>query len=141
MPLTQFHPAVARWFASNGWTYPVQGPTVAGIGGVQQFFEALGLARAPKVDISTDKIELKGDGGQDLSATIDVTTQEKKVVYAYAVCDQAWVDCRKVKLAGKMATITVQVPRVPNRPGETLQAKLTVHGNGTQKFIVRRRAK
>src|SRR5205085_11786561 len=30
---------VARWYESNGWSYPVQGPTAQGLGAVQQFFE------------------------------------------------------------------------------------------------------
>ena len=34
-----------------------------GVGGVQQFFEALGLARAPKVEINKERIELQGDSG------------------------------------------------------------------------------
>src|SRR5262249_14254599 len=29
---------VAQWYASNGWTYPVQGPPSSGLGAVQQFF-------------------------------------------------------------------------------------------------------
>src|SRR5262249_8970829 len=35
---------VAGWFKENGWTYPVQGPSASGLGAVQLFFEALGLA-------------------------------------------------------------------------------------------------
>jgi len=128
--------AVAQWFTRNGWIYPVQGPTVSGVGGVQQFFEALGLARAPKVEINKERLELQGDGGAALQTTIEVSTQERKVVYAHAVCDQPWVACTKVKLLGRRAKLTIAVPRVPNRPGETLQAKVTVYGNGSQKFVV-----
>lgn len=43
--------SVARWYASNGWTYPVQGPPASGLGAVQQFFEALGLTTPPKIEI------------------------------------------------------------------------------------------
>src|SRR5207247_1103839 len=35
--------AVARWYAANGWPYPVQGPSAAGLDAVRQFFAALGL--------------------------------------------------------------------------------------------------
>src|SRR5262245_14758240 len=128
--------AVARWFESNGWTYPVQGPSAKGLGGVQQFFEALGLAKAPKVSINSQSLSFCGDGGQSLQTTIEVAAQEKKPVYAYATCDQPWVDCSKVKLAGRTATITIAIPRVPNRPGESLQATVRVMGNGNQKFKV-----
>ncbi len=128
--------AVAKWFESNGWTYPVRGPSAKGLGGVQQYFEALGLARAPKVAINSQSLSFRGDGGQTLQATLEVSTQEKKPVYAYATCDQPWVECAKVKLAGRTATITVIIPRVPNRPGEALQATIRVTGNGNQKFKV-----
>ncbi len=40
--------AVAQWYRSNGWTYPVQGPSASGLGAVQQFFEALGLTAPPR---------------------------------------------------------------------------------------------
>jgi hypothetical protein len=40
--------SVADWFTLNGWKYPVQGPSASGLGAVQQFFEALGLARRPR---------------------------------------------------------------------------------------------
>jgi hypothetical protein len=43
---------VSRWYKDNGWTYPVQGPASSGLAAVQQYFEALGLTPAPKVDIS-----------------------------------------------------------------------------------------
>ncbi|MFO0864072.1 MAG: hypothetical protein U0744_05360 [Gemmataceae bacterium] len=126
---------VAKWFAKNGWTYPVQGPSASGLGAVQQFFEALGLAKAPKVKINVKEITLTGDPGQVLTHTIEVTTDEKKPVYAYAVGEQAWIDGTKVKLAGRTATITVTIT-IPNRPGETINTKLTVHGNGNQRFPV-----
>ncbi len=52
--------AVADWYKSNGWTYPVQGPSASGLGAIQQFFEALGLTAPPKVEISTKRIDLTG---------------------------------------------------------------------------------
>jgi hypothetical protein len=127
---------VAQWFQSNGWIYPVQGPSANGLGAVQQFFEALGLAKAPKVAISAQALTLKGNPGQSLQTTLEVTTPEKKPVYAHATCDQPWVDVNKVKLAGRQATITVAIPSVPARPGETLQTNIHVQGNGNQRFTV-----
>ncbi|MBX9680018.1 MAG: hypothetical protein K2X38_14750 [Gemmataceae bacterium] len=126
---------VSKWFAKNGWTYPVKGPSASGLGAVQQFFEALGLAKAPKVKINVKEIALTGDPGQVLTQNIEVTTEEKKPVYAYAVGEQPWIDGTKVKLAGRTATITVTIT-VPNRPGEKIDTKLTVHGNGNQRFPV-----
>src|SRR5208282_4003573 len=40
---------IARWFETNGWAYPVAGPTVPTLAAVQQFFESMGLAKPPRV--------------------------------------------------------------------------------------------
>src|SRR5262245_57213852 len=106
------------------------------MGAVQQFFEALGLTKAPKVEVTTHSLNLRGAPGASLHATIDVKTPEKRPVYAHASCDQAWVDASRTKLNGRFATINVAIKSVPNRPGETLRAKIHVTGNGNQRFIV-----
>src|SRR5262245_53771293 len=43
--------AVARWYGENGWTYPVEGDPAPGLAGVQQFFDALGLAAPPALEL------------------------------------------------------------------------------------------
>ncbi|MCI0459072.1 MAG: hypothetical protein L0Z62_19115 [Gemmataceae bacterium] len=128
--------AVAKWFKDNGWTYPVQGPSAHGLGAVQQFFEALGLATAPKVEVTERSLALQGNVGQTLQTQIEVKTQEKRPVYAHATCDQSWVDVSKTTLNGRFATITVVVPGVPNCPGQTLQANINITANGNQRFVV-----
>lgn len=128
--------AVAKWFTTNGWIYPVQGPSASGMGAVQQFFEALGLTKPPKVEVTTASLNLRGAPGATLQAAIEVKTPEKRPVYAHASCDQSWVDASRTKLNGRFATINVAIKSVPNRPGETLQAKIHVTGNGNQRFIV-----
>src|SRR5207247_1881855 len=55
--------AVARWYESNGWTYPVQGPAASGLAAVQQLFEALGLVKSPKVELSESSVSLNGEPG------------------------------------------------------------------------------
>jgi hypothetical protein len=128
--------AVAKWFSDNGWIYPVQGPSASGVGAVQQFFEALGLSKAPKVEISQTALHLRGNVGQSAQAALELKAQEKRPVYAHAVCDQPWLDVSKTVLSGRMAMVQVVVPHVPDRPGETLQATVTVTANGNQKFAV-----
>jgi hypothetical protein len=128
--------AVAKWFNANGWTYPVQGPSASGVGAVQQFFEALGLSKPPKVEINQMALTLRGDVGQGAQANLELKTQEKRPIYGHAVCDQPWLDVSRAVLSGRNAVIQVVVPRIPNRPGETLQATVTVTTNGNQKFRV-----
>jgi hypothetical protein len=128
--------AVAQWFKDNGWTYPVQGPSASGLGAVQQFFEALGLATAPKLEISQRSLSFRGDVGQSLQATLEVRTPEKRPVYAHARADESWLDVSKTTLNGRIATIQVRIPSVPNRPGQKLTATIRVTGNGNQRFKV-----
>ncbi|MBV9123471.1 MAG: zinc ribbon domain-containing protein [Planctomycetes bacterium] len=128
--------AVARWYQLNGWTYPVQAEAVSGIGAVQQFFEALGLTAPPKVEISAKEIQLEGQVGEALRHTLEVKAQEKRPVWAHAASNQPWLEVSQVKLEGRTATIRLAVPEVPDRPGETLKARLTVTANGNQRFVV-----
>ena len=94
---------IANWYTSNGWNYPVQGPIMSGMGSIQQFFEALGVAKPPKVDFNPKTLDLNGAVGQSVPASIEVTTPDRKVVYGWATSDQPWVEVGKTKISGKSA--------------------------------------
>ena len=126
---------VRTWYKDNGWTYPVQGRDASGLGAVQQFFEALGLTPAPKVDVSQRSISLTGNAGQQLQHILEVKTEEKRPVYASGNCDETWVEVGKARLNGRVASIPITVT-VPNSPGQKLTTKLTVLSNGNQKFNI-----
>jgi hypothetical protein len=128
--------AVERWYRDNGWTYPVQAPSSSGLGAVQQFFEALGLVKAPKVEVSEAAVYLEGNPGEALKHLIQVTAQEKRPVWAHAVSDQPWLRVNRVLLEGRTATVHLAVPTVPHCPGETLTAQLSVTANGNQRFVL-----
>ncbi len=128
--------AVARWYIQNGWTYPVQGPSASGLGAVQQFFEALGLTTPPKVEVRESSLLFEGKPGAGVTRTLDVAAVEKRPVFASAVSDQSWLKVSKVVLDGRTAHVQLAVDPVPDRPGETLAANLTVRANGNQRFVV-----
>jgi hypothetical protein len=128
--------AVAQWYKDNGWAYPVKLPSASGLGAVQQFFEALGLTPPPKVDVSEKAVNLRGEIDQPVRHQIEVRSQEKRPVYAHATADQPWLEVGKARLNGRVATIPLNVAKVPNRPGETLKANLMVTSNGGQKFRI-----
>ncbi len=127
---------VAKWFKENGWTYPVQGPNASGLGAVQQFFEALGLAKPPKVKIDKQSLMLQGTVGQPVQTTIEVKTDEKRPVYAYAISNEPWVDCSQTSLKGRYAIINVKIPSIPGHLGQNLNAKIRVMANGNQRFTL-----
>lgn len=127
---------VAQWYKDNGWNYPVRGLSAQGPAAIQQFFEALGLTAAPKVEIAAKTVVLRGKIGELLEYALEVTTREKKPVYAHGSSDQPWLGVGRSKLSGRSATVPLVVPSVPDRAGETLLAKVTVLANGNQRFVV-----
>jgi hypothetical protein len=127
--------AVAEWYRDNGWDYPVKIPAASGIAGIQQFFEALGLTAPPKVRIQPMALKFKAQAGAKLQQSLEVSTQEKRAVWAHAVADQPWLQVTKVS-DGKSAVLRVDVPSVPDRPGQILRARVTILSNGRQRFVV-----
>jgi hypothetical protein len=128
--------AVMRWYRDNGWAYPVEGPPASGLAAIQQFFEALGLTRPPKVEISETAIRLEGTSGERLHHTLRVVSPERRPVFAHAISDQPWLSVNGVDLEGRSAAVYLVVPSVPHAPGSVLHARLTVTGNGRQRFVV-----
>ncbi len=128
--------SVAQWYKQNGWTYPVQGPVASGMAAVQQFFEALGLTPPPKVQISVRSIALEGKPGESLHCALEVKSDERKPIYAHGVSNEPWLEVEAARLNGRVATLPLTVRSVPDRPGETLTARLKVRSNGNQRFVV-----
>jgi hypothetical protein len=105
------------------------------MGAIQQFFEALGLVPAPRVEVSAQEIFLAGNPGEPLTYLLEVKTQEKKYVYAHGVSDQPWLLVGRPRLKGQTAAIPIKVA-TPDFPGELLTANLTVQANGNQRFVL-----
>lgn len=127
--------AIAQWYESNGWIYPVQGPASSGLGAIQQFFEALGLVKPPAVEISEHSLRLHGAPGAILEHTLYVRAHEKRPVFAHATTGAPWLLIGRVLLEGRTAHIPLTV-EVPPRPGEELHGKVQVTANGNQRFLV-----
>jgi len=128
--------AVERWYAENGWVYPVKIPAASGLAAIQQFFEALGVTRPPRVEIDRRLLRLQGSPGQSLLASICVRTEEKRPVFAHVTCNVPWIEVGRPDFAGKQVTVPLRVPRIPALPGQTLQAELTVQSNGNVRWQV-----
>jgi hypothetical protein len=126
--------AVARWYERNGWIYPVTGPSATGLAAVQQLFEALGLARAPKVHLSEDTIHLSGAPGARIEYVLAALTDEDRAVAAFATSDQPWLEIGKPIFRGRTTTLPLVVASIPGRSGDTHQAKVSVTANGGQRL-------
>jgi hypothetical protein len=128
--------AVANWYQGNGWTYPVVGPTATGPAAVQQLFEALGLSRPPRVDLSEERIQLSGAPGQMIEYVLAVITQENRPAVAYGSSDQPWLHVGRPVYRGRSVTLPLTVSSVPFQAGATLNASVSVTANGNQRFTV-----
>jgi hypothetical protein len=128
--------AVARWYQTNGWTYPVTGPSASGTAAVQQLFEALGLAKPPRVELGEDAVVINGQPGETVEYVIAVVAQENRAALAFGKSDQPWLRVGPSVFRGRSAFVPLQVAGVPGRPGETLQAKVSIKANGKQRFVV-----
>jgi hypothetical protein len=128
--------AVARWYQANGWDYPVTGPTAFGLAAVQQLFEALGLARAPNVELSEDAVVLSGRPGQAVDYVVTVVTHENRAVVAHGTSDQPWLHVGATIFRGRNAFLPLSIPALPGPPGATLRANVSITANGRQRFVV-----
>jgi hypothetical protein len=126
--------AIARWYQSNGWIYPVTGPSATGLAAVQQLFEALGLARAPRVHLSEDVINLSGAPGARVEHVVVAVTDEDRAAVAFGASDQPWLEVGQPIFRGRSASLPLTVASVPGRVGETHQARVTVTANGSQRL-------
>ena len=127
--------AVKAWYASNGWTYPIQGSDGMGVGAVQQFFEVLGLTKPPMLEIDTAFLMFKGKIGESHVTRVTLRTREGKPVYAHAWSNQGWVRPGPIKYLGNKVQIPVEIT-VPADIGEKALAQVLIQGNGNQRFVV-----
>ncbi|MFN4258426.1 MAG: hypothetical protein ACK4RK_03960 [Gemmataceae bacterium] len=127
--------AIKAWYASNGWTYPIEGRDGSGVAAVQQFFEVLGLTQPPRLEIDHDSLTFTGKIGERLTALIRVCTPDGKPVYAHAWSDQEWLHIGPIKYRGTKVKIPLEII-IPDQAEEVLHAQLTIQGNGEQCFVV-----
>ncbi|MSR31758.1 MAG: hypothetical protein EXR99_09660 [Gemmataceae bacterium] len=127
--------AVERWYKDNGWKYPVPGPAASGLASVQQFFEALGLARAPKVEIDSSFLTFDLSHAAPAAQYLAVSSPEKKPVYAHAVAGAPWVSIGQMEMKGSRALIPISVnPSFLQSPRQSTWVR--VNSNGNQSFLV-----
>lgn len=128
--------AVEAWYAANAWEYPVQGPAGSGLGAIQQFFEALGLVKAPIVAVEPRQVHLCAKEGGKVDFEIRVQSPEQKPVFAHAHGDQPWLQAKPPIFEGNRVTIPISVPVAPDASTPMRHGTVIVRANGNQKFQV-----
>ncbi len=126
---------VAKWYADNGWTYPVQGQATSGLAAVQQFFEALGLSKPPKAIVDQSPIRLRGKPGETLTHNVQIRTNENRPIYAHAASPDSWIVAKPSLTHQNVVTLPLEIT-IPDRAGANVDATITVTANGNQQFRV-----
>lgn len=126
---------VESWYKENGWSYPLPKPSAQGVAAIQQYFEALGYVKAPKVLISATDLLFEFQPGEIKDQTITLYNDEKKSTYAYAKSDKPWVRIAKPVLKSGKAYLKITVS-ASDLPSTLETATVTINTNGKQSFNV-----
>jgi hypothetical protein len=128
---------VARWFAVNGWSYPVQGPPARGVAAVQQFFEGMGLSKPPVIQLAEQEVYVSCQQGEPAQGQISLHTPAKKWVYARAEADCPWLRITTPSASGpQRAVIAFTVQSATLAPGRVHEAVIRIVANAEQKLTV-----
>jgi hypothetical protein len=128
---------IAMWFASNGWTYPIVGQPAPGLACVQQYFEELGLAKAPEIRISHERIEQTIQAPECPVVPIVLTSVGRKLVYARAETNMPWLKINNPHVSGQAsANLELEIDTSLMDPDKLHIGAVKLIANANQTFIV-----
>jgi hypothetical protein len=129
---------VARWFAANGWSYPVLGPTAKGVAAVQQFFEGMGLSKSPVVVLVESEMILRGPSDQPVQGQLTLRTEARKWIYARADSDSSWLRIVTPSVSGpQQAIIAVEADPAGLQADPVREASVRITANSNQTLQAR----
>jgi hypothetical protein len=129
---------IANWFAQNGWQFPIQGRQAQGVAAVQQFFEGMGLSKAPVLQLDDPVINLHCQVNQKVPAQFTLRTDSKKWVFAHASCSSSWLRLLSEDVSGPQQTVVLfEVDSADMPAGKTYEADVKLVGNSGQTFTGR----
>jgi hypothetical protein len=129
---------VQRWFAANGWPFPVRGVPARGIAAVQQFFEGMGLSKPPPLQLSENDVHCVCVAPEVVSRQLILRTPVKKWVYAQVDADVPWLRVTTPNVAGaQQAAIAFELDSGQLDEGRVHEGHLKLTANAGQKLQVR----
>jgi len=128
---------IARWFAGNGWNFPVRGPLARGVAGIQQFFEAMGLSKPPHVQINQPEVRFACTYPETLRFQLNLHTSSRKWVYASVESDSPWLKVLTPQVSGpQQAAVGLEVDS-RHMSGQLAQGQIKIVANAGQTLSVR----
>jgi hypothetical protein len=129
---------VARWFASNGWSYPVTGQTAKGVAAVQQFFEGMGLSRPPPVQLGEREVHLTSEPRDTVPGQVTLSTAAKKWVYGRVESETPWLRIMSSNVSGpQQAVVAFEADAHGLPPGQVHEGRIRIVANAGQTLIAR----
>jgi hypothetical protein len=129
---------IARWFASNGWAYPVAGPPAPGVAAVQQFFECMGLSKPPPLHLSETVFNYLVVPPEMQRGQVTLRTTAKKWVYAQADSDKPWLRVTTPVAGGpQQAQFAFEVDSSLMQENQIHEGTVQLVANAGQKLSVR----
>jgi hypothetical protein len=129
---------IARWFAGNGWNYPVRGTPARGVAGIQQFFEAMGLSKPPAVMVERPEVRFSCTYPETQRFQVALRTNAKKWVYANVESDSPWLKVLTPHVAGPQhAAIAFEVDSRFLPGGGHCEGRLKIQANAGQNLAIR----
>ena len=128
---------IAKWFAANGWTYPVEGPTAKGVAAVQQFFEGMGLSRPPIVAPVESEYHYTLVPPEVATGQVLLRASSKKWIYATADSNRHWLRLAAASVSGsQQAVLGFEIDSSLMDEG-THEGTIQVTANAGQQFHIR----
>ena len=129
---------VARWFASNGWAYPVAGSPAPGVAAVQQFFECMGLSKPPPLQLSNREFSFLVVPPELQRGQVTLRTTAKKWVYAQADSNKPWLRVTTPSAGGpQQAQFAFEVDSSLMADNQIHEGTVQLIANAGQKLSVR----
>ena len=128
---------IAKWFAANGWTYPVSGATAKGVAAVQQFFEGMGLSRPPAVTPAETEHQFTLVPPEIATGQVLLRTPSKKWIYATADSNRHWLRLAAASVSGaQQAALEFEIDSSLMDQG-LHEGIIQVTANADQQFSIR----
>jgi hypothetical protein len=129
---------IARWFASNGWAYPIAGAPAPGRAAVQQFFEELGLAKPPPIALSEHEFRFRAKPPEVIDGQVTLRTSARRIVYGRVESDAPWLKVKTPNVAGDFQVqVGFEVDSSLTDEDRLYQGTLKIIANAGQAFTVR----
>ncbi len=129
---------VQRWFALNGWTYPISGAPIKGVASVQQFFEGMGVSKPPAVHLSKNEMRFTCKYRETVKGQVTLQTPSKKWVYAQVISDSPWLKIGNPSVSGPQhAAVPFEIDTNLWNLGTLGDGKVSLVANGGQKLTLK----